>query len=254
MKLDAAIKEIEARLGKLDSIMARLIARAYASLNLADLLALLTEALTARSPARRVSRLKSLMRVWDGEMKKLEGLPAQLVEQFPDWIEAAKLDTRTVIKAQGLSLGFNLDPARERAILKTSRTRFNTYWASETETFRKQVEVTLLEGLDAGRGPRQIARELRERVGVSQVRAERISRTELMRARQAATQASHEALNVTEYEWLHAPPRANRKDRPEHVARSGRIFKYSDPPADGPPGYAINCRCTALPVLPQEDE
>lgn len=254
MKLDAAITEIQARLGKLDSLMARLIARAYASLNLSDLLALLTEALTARNPARRVSRLKAMMRVWDNEIKKLDKLPTQLVEQFPDWIEAAKLDTRAVIKAQGLSLGFNLDPARERAILKTSQVRFDTYWSGEKELFRKNVEATLLEGLDAGRGPRQIARELRERVGISQVRAERISRTELMRARQAATQASHEALDVTEYEWLHAGARAGRKPRPEHVARSGQIFKYSDPPDDGPPGYAINCRCTALPVLPEEDE
>ncbi len=252
MSLEAAIQEVESRLGKLDAAMTRLIAAAYSRLSLSDLQALLKAALEPRDPAQRIARLGMLMRAWDAEVGRLDDLPADLLRQFPAWVEAAALDTAALLTAQGVSVGLNLDPARERAILEAAQERFRVYWAGESATFRRQVEVTLLEGLDAGRGPRQIARELRERVDVSQVRAVRIARTEMMRARRTATEARHRALGVEEFEWHHAPPRKSRQDRPEHVARSGRVYRWDDLPADGAPGDAINCTCTAIPVVPKE--
>lgn len=253
MNLPQAIREVEARLGRLDRSMTALIAQYYGRLSLSDLLALVDAALSLRDPSQRLARLSTLMGRWDAEARKLDRLPADLLRQFPAWVEAAREDTQALLTAQGMSVGLNLDPARERAILETAQERFRVYWAAETPRFRSQVQATLLEGLDAGRGPRQIGRELRDRVGVSQVRAVRIARTEMSRARQTATQARHEALGVTEYEWLHAGSRKGRQDRPEHVARSGKVFRYDKPPADGPPGFAVNCRCSAIPRVPEEN-
>lgn len=36
--------------------------------------------------------------------------------------------------------------------------------------------------------------------------------------------------------------------RPEHAAREGQIFSWTDPPDDGHPGEAFGCRCWAEPV------
>jgi uncharacterized protein with gpF-like domain len=37
--------------------------------------------------------------------------------------------------------------------------------------------------------------------------------------------------------------------RDAHFDREGRTFTWADPPDDGHPGEAINCRCQAEPDL-----
>jgi uncharacterized protein with gpF-like domain len=39
----------------------------------------------------------------------------------------------------------------------------------------------------------------------------------------------------------------------DHFHRNGKEFFWSQPPPDGHPGKAINCRCVALPVIPGFD-
>lgn len=53
-----------------------------------------------------------------------------------------------------------------------------------------------------------------------------------------------EASGEDEYEWVLGNP---KEPRPEHVARAGKIFKWSDPPSDGPPGTLPGCQCRARP-------
>jgi SPP1 gp7 family putative phage head morphogenesis protein len=47
---------------------------------------------------------------------------------------------------------------------------------------------------------------------------------------------------VTEYVWNHTP-QAN--PRHWHVARHGKVYSWSKPPYDGPPGTLPFCKCTA---------
>lgn len=59
---------------------------------------------------------------------------------------------------------------------------------------------------------------------------------------------------VEEFEWLHSS--AGKVPRHSHVEKNGKIFKLDDPRLwegpkgdRGPPGWAINCRCRAIPVI-----
>jgi SPP1 gp7 family putative phage head morphogenesis protein len=59
---------------------------------------------------------------------------------------------------------------------------------------------------------------------------------------------------VEKFMWIHSS--AGKVPRPSHVAKDGEIFTMDDsrlwtgPKADqGPPGWAINCRCRAIPVI-----
>ncbi len=59
---------------------------------------------------------------------------------------------------------------------------------------------------------------------------------------------------VEEFEWEHSS--AGKTQRHSHVEKDGQIFKINDPrlwegpKADqGPPGWAINCRCRKRPVI-----
>lgn len=55
-----------------------------------------------------------------------------------------------------------------------------------------------------------------------------------------------EALRVTEYIWR---SRDDARVRPEHAQYDDHVFSWSNPPKDGPPGEAWNCRCTAEPII-----
>ena len=59
---------------------------------------------------------------------------------------------------------------------------------------------------------------------------------------------------VEKFRWIHSS--AGKTPRPSHVAKDDEIFTMDDPrlwtgpKADqGPPGWAINCRCRAVPVI-----
>lgn len=59
---------------------------------------------------------------------------------------------------------------------------------------------------------------------------------------------------VDKFRWIHSS--AAKVPRPSHVAKDGEIFEMDDPrlwtgpKADqGPPGWAINCGCRAVPVI-----
>lgn len=59
---------------------------------------------------------------------------------------------------------------------------------------------------------------------------------------------------VDKFKWVHSS--AGKTQRADHVAKDGMIFTLDDPRLwtgpkgdQGPPGWAINCRCRAVPVI-----
>lgn len=44
----------------------------------------------------------------------------------------------------------------------------------------------------------------------------------------------------------------DRRVRPNHAARSGLVFKWSNPPDGGHPGQAVRCRCVAQPLIDEQ--
>ena len=67
---------------------------------------------------------------------------------------------------------------------------------------------------------------------------------------------------VEYFEWMHSS--AGKVPRQTHVDKDGMVFQVDDPrlwtgpKADqGPPGWAINCRCRMKPLIgynPEDDE
>ena len=54
-------------------------------------------------------------------------------------------------------------------------------------------------------------------------------------------------LGISQYQWLTSQ---DSRVRPTHVANSGMIFSWGDPPAEtGPPSSDVMCRCVAIPVV-----
>lgn len=107
---------------------------------------------------------------------------------------------------------------------------------------------------------RTLAEEIREIYKVTASRARVIARDQTSKMNTAITQARNEEIGVEEYIWRTAGdsrvvgtpgglfPDGNRVHG-NHYARNGKTFRWDEPPADGHPGYAINCRCVAEPVI-----
>lgn len=92
-----------------------------------------------------------------------------------------------------------------------------------------------------------LAKAIAERFDVARSRARTIARDQIAKYQAEVNEAQQRRAGVDRYVWRHSTSRRN--PRPEHVARDGKVFRWSDPPADGHPGHAVNCRCTAEPDL-----
>lgn len=89
-----------------------------------------------------------------------------------------------------------------------------------------------------------IARELVERGTVTEDRAKLIARDQVGKLYGQVNGQRQQNLGVTTYVWRTV--RDNRV-REDHEDREGESFAWADPPDDGHPGEAINCRCYAEP-------
>lgn len=62
-------------------------------------------------------------------------------------------------------------------------------------------------------------------------------------------QTRQRAAGVTKYVWT---TQGDSRVRPAHRALNGQVFDWQNPPAVGPPGTPINCRCFAVPVVDKD--
>lgn len=54
-------------------------------------------------------------------------------------------------------------------------------------------------------------------------------------------------VGIEKYTWSTSQ---DRRVRPSHRGNAGHVFSWNSPPVTGHPGEDINCRCSAVPVLP----
>jgi len=105
----------------------------------------------------------------------------------------------------------------------------------------EEMQDAVQRGVRSGRRTREIQRELRERFGITDRRAERIARTGASQLNAQITQQRQRQLGIDRYVWRTSE---DSRVRGEHEERNGRVFSWSDPPFGGHPGEDVNCRCT----------
>jgi phage portal protein BeeE len=138
------------------------------------------------------------------------------------------------------------------------------WWEDTLETSRKKLGKALKEGLDAGERLELMADRVKDALGEdSQVRAERIARSESTASLNAGHQASREMLAdmglVSGKEWLAIE---DQDTRDAHLEADGQQVGVREKfvvggeeckhPGDDSlsPEMRINCRCTSVAVFP----
>ncbi len=238
---------------RLEARAIRAVVAQYKALSLVDLVALLNGASQPLYSAGRVQNLDMLMRAFTQAAEALARPPETVASLLTRAVNLGSTTGANMIAAAAknpeLVDAFRLRPDREIDLAQNAAKRLATYWGKENLRLASEVESALLEGLERGQSPAQMAARLRERVGVSKSRATLIARNELGNASAAGAEATQRDAGIERYEWLTAQ---DDRVRPSHAALDGQIFSWDDPPPEGPPGSDILCRCVALAILPSD--
>ncbi len=94
--------------------------------------------------------------------------------------------------------------------------------------------------------------KLTERGDVAESHAALIARDQTSKMNAAINQHRQQAAGVTSYVWSTS---LDERVRETHVANEGETFDWSTPPEEtGHPGDDVQCRCVAIPEIPELDD
>jgi SPP1 gp7 family putative phage head morphogenesis protein len=160
--------------------------------------------------------------------------------------EVLGVDPRS-LAAKALELDFASLGAGAQDLVDSFVTTSLERYGRLRDDYLAAVAEQVNESFAAGERWEDLAVKLEERFGVTQGYAEAIARDEVGRLNGAVNQERQEDLGITSYIWRTVH---DGRVRPEHEERDGGTFSWSEPPEDGHPGEAWNCRCYADPILP----
>lgn len=118
-------------------------------------------------------------------------------------------------------------------------------------------------GVAQGLSSSVIKKQIKKQFDLTETRAKLIARDQVGKLNGALTKKRQEAIGVKEYKWRTSQdervvgtpgglyPTGNAKHG-NHFSREGKIYKWSEPPSDGNPGFPIRCRCYGEMVLPED--
>lgn len=159
---------------------------------------------------------------------------------------ALGIDLGNVIQAEGIATTIDAAVLRNVQLIR-----------GLTDDVARRLAAKLLDGLTRGLNNRELEKIISTEFGIARRRAKLIARDQAASFNGDLNRIRQQAMGVTEYTWscsLDERVRGNPEGRypnakPSHWAREGKTFKWNDPPEGGPPGAAINCRCTARAII-----
>lgn len=110
----------------------------------------------------------------------------------------------------------------------------------------RQIEERVLRGIQLGHRHEDIAEDVEQRLQVASGRAELIARDQVGKLQGQVNAARQRSLGITRAIWRTVE---DERVRLKHAELDGVEFAYDDPPNGLLPGEAVNCRCSAEPVV-----
>lgn len=122
------------------------------------------------------------------------------------------------------------------------------------EEYSLRIEGIVNRSIESGQeGAATIYRELNKAGDITERRARTIAMDQTRKVTSAMNNERMKSAGVTKFRWRHSG--GGKDPRRIHVQLDGQIFPLDDPPVidedgtRGMPGFLINCRCVAVPVL-----
>lgn len=161
-----------------------------------------------------------------------------------------------VLSATGVDINTLIGAGDMRDTLGAAIERNVSLIKSVSEQTRARIGDAVFRGLNQRKTAREVARDIREAVGMSRRRALNVAADQTVKITAALNDERRREAGISTWQWVHSE-KAN--PRPEHQARNGK--RYDDeaesgphkPPADRP-GELPFCGCTSRAVLRLEGE
>ena len=174
--------------------------------------------------------------------------------------EARESDFEEVLK--GVSASVNRSSGRSVAQLGAAAiavpVQIPTSWTDTNLELIEDIDRDILERMSeavletarTGGGMRDLERSLSDIGRIGRNRAKLIARNEVGNINAAISEQRQTEVGVVEYIWSTSD---DERVRPSHRALDGDRFRWDSggDPIEGHPGQAINCRCVAIPVMPE---
>lgn len=213
------------------------------------------------TPAQASEALRRLHEKWRGVYDK------EALRFAKRWIEAINRDQKTqfeqrLAQAWGVEYVAVFDDQKVYTALETMSAEAVSYVKLIPEKYFTDVREKVM--LAYQQLPLPDAMSLREYLShtyhLSEYQSRRLARDQASKVHTAVVQARQTEIGVDSYIWhtsrdervvgtpggLYVKP---TKLHGNHYMREGKIFRWDSPPPDGHPGWPIQCRCWAEPVL-----
>jgi SPP1 gp7 family putative phage head morphogenesis protein len=178
----------------------------------------------------------------------------QEVERLARKVGMSVSDYNEYLLKNGMQKVLGFDVFFAQPYLKTELTMFSNLNASliteMTDTAISRVQKDVMLGFSQGVRHEEIAKTISDYIdplnGTIRSRARLIARDQVNKLNGQLTELRQSELGITRYVWRTVN---DERVRESHAALDGKIFSWSEPPAEGNPGEPIQCRCYAEPVL-----
>jgi len=120
------------------------------------------------------------------------------------------------------------------------------------DSFRTITSTGIRQGLRV----EDIAAQLEDRLGVTKGKAALLARDQSLKLFGELTSLRQQNVGITQYSWSTSK---DERTRPDHAELEGTVQSWGDPPIvdkrtgrRAAPGLDYQCRCVALPLIPEE--
>lgn len=160
-----------------------------------------------------------------------------------------------------LRIDIDAEPPAIARLLERWRAQNVDLISSIAKRLHGDVRDVVRAGARAGTRVEEISRQIRERFGVSESRANLIARDQILKGNGDLTVARCSEVGITHYRWstshderVRGTP-GGKWPKGLHYALDGKIFAFADPPIVNTNGDRANpsqdyqCRCVPIPIL-----
>ena len=199
-------------------------------------------------------RLNAMQQKWEARFRLLANRQVRkMLDRVMRNSEVTlKMSLREV--SQKLKVDTSLSDARLEEVIKASTQEAAGLIKRIPEQFLGDVQGQVMRSITSGRGMQDLVPYLTKRYEGDKKWARHVAMDQTRKSYAAVNRVRLQKLGCEEFEWIHSGGSAHPRE--EHIALSGKKFRFDDPPVinkkTGEKGFPATlpfCRCVLKPVF-----
>ena len=199
-------------------------------------------------------RLNSLREKWEVRFNKLakESVAKMIARVDKNSLVTLNQSLREVSK--GLEIDTAYSDQRLIDVIQASTQEAAQLIKRIPSQYLDQVQGEVMRAITSGRGMQDLVPFFKQKYQGDVRWARHVAMDQTRKTAASINQVRLQKFGVEEYVWVHTM--GSRYPRKDHIAMSGKTFRYDDPPVidkrtgeRGHPGTAVFCRCVSRPLF-----